>query len=139
MKRSTVALIAVLALTGLATAQTRREPLVENGQLIYQTSCAICHGTDGRGEGGVSSSLTVPAPDLTTLSRAHGGLFPAAEVTRVIRGGSEVTEHGGQMPAWGMMFLKDLDALTGSAPLSDAALTEMRIADLVAYLRQLQR
>src|SRR5690625_6298082 len=38
---------------------------VERGHAAFITSCASCHGEDGRGGGPVAEFLTIPVPDLT--------------------------------------------------------------------------
>jgi cbb3-type cytochrome c oxidase subunit III len=38
---------------------------IEHGQEVYETSCAACHGEDGRGRGVQAASLTRPLPDFT--------------------------------------------------------------------------
>ena len=39
------------------------------GKAEFQSSCASCHGTDGKGNGPVSEQLKVPPPDLTILAK----------------------------------------------------------------------
>ena len=131
-----VAMLAVLAPTSAATADdaARRATF---GSITYALSCAICHGATGHGDGEMADKLAVPAADLTRIGRRHGGAFPAAYVTEVIAGGSSVTTHGGQMPAWGLIFLKDFEGNGGAAG-SGAALVDRRIGDLVAFLESIQ-
>lgn len=109
------------------------------GAIAYELSCAVCHGQDGRGEAPLATELSVPAPDLTLLARRNGGVFPADAVSSIIRGGAGVTEHGGQMPAWGLLFLKDFAQVAPGTPRDDAALAARRIGDLVAYLQSIQQ
>jgi hypothetical protein len=66
-------------------------------------------------------------PDLTTLSRRHGGKFPEAYVSSVLRDGVKMPAHGpAEMPVW---------ATTNR---SDKAHLESRIRDLTAYIKSRQ-
>jgi len=39
--------------------------VVEKGQVIYDTFCAVCHGLDGKGKPLMGSAYPVPVPDMT--------------------------------------------------------------------------
>jgi mono/diheme cytochrome c family protein len=72
------------------------------GKTEYLSSCAACHGEDGKGGGVLSSALKEPPADLTTLSRRNGGHFPIAAVTEIIDGQTLIAAHGTrEMPIWG--------------------------------------
>jgi mono/diheme cytochrome c family protein len=76
-----------------------------SGAAIFKQYCASCHGADAKGKGPARSALRNPAPDLTTLSKRHGGKFPFAYVTGVLRFAPGVPSHGsGAMPTWGPLF-----------------------------------
>ena len=78
---------------------------VPSGGQIFKQYCAACHGVDAKGNGPVRRSLRLPAPDLTTLTKRHGGKFPYAYVTGVLRFAPGVPSHGsGSMPMWGPLF-----------------------------------
>ena len=78
---------------------------VPSGGQIYKQYCAACHGTDAKDNGPVKRALRKPAPDLTTLAKRHGGKFPYAYVTGVLRFAPGVPSHGsGSMPMWGPLF-----------------------------------
>lgn len=134
LKAAAVAMLAALALTS-ATAADDAVRRATFGSITYALSCAICHGATGHGDGEMADRLAVPAADLTRIATRHGGVFPAAYVAEVIAGGSSVTTHGGQMPAWGLIFLKDFE---DSGAGGGATLVERRIADLVAFLESIQ-
>src|SRR5262249_4481134 len=60
-----------------------RNPI--EGKEIYRQYCASCHGVDGRGHGPAAVALRHRAPDLTTISRKHGGTFPFQQVKDIDR------------------------------------------------------
>ena len=126
-----IALTLAQSVAGLAAAQDAAA-----GGRTYATFCASCHGAAGRGDGPVASLLTVPAADLTTLSARNGGVFPVAEVVFRIDGRAPLTAHGSPMPPFGGMFAGAGAALKTAA--GQPVLTSRAIADLVAFLQQLQ-
>ena|SRR5437868_5005425 len=85
-------------------ATSMRNPI--EGKEIYRQYCASCHGTDGKGHGPASVALKHGAPDLTTISRKHGGIFPFEQVKDIIEGKQTgPSAHGNrEMPVWGPLF-----------------------------------
>ena len=72
------------------------------GKMEYSSSCAACHGENGKGNGVLASVLKVPPADLTTLSRRNDGHFPLAAVIEIIDGRTLIAAHGTrEMPIWG--------------------------------------
>jgi len=94
--------IAGVAVAGLAGAEAKD---IDIGQSEFQTSCASCHGTDGKGKGPVSGQLKVAPSDLTMLARNNNGVFPTNAVYETINGSKSVAAHGTrEMPIWGERF-----------------------------------
>ena len=78
---------------------------VDVGKSEFQSSCASCHGADGKGNGPLREQLRVPPPDLTVLARNNNGVFPAAALYQTIDGSKAVPAHGNrEMPIWGERF-----------------------------------
>lgn len=92
---------AVIAFSGSASAQN-----IDVGRTQYQSSCAACHGIDGKGDGPVAKELKTPPADLTVLAKNNNGVFPYDMVYQVIDGrNSSITSHGTrEMPIWGYRF-----------------------------------
>jgi cytochrome c len=75
------------------------------GKSEFQSSCASCHGMDGKGKGPVSGQLKVPPSDLTVLARSNNGVFPSNAVYAFIDGTKTIPAHGiREMPIWGERF-----------------------------------
>ncbi len=78
---------------------------VPAGKQMFKQYCAACHGLNAKGNGPARSALKVPAADLTTLAKRHGGDFPYDYVTNILRFGPGVAAHGSSdMPTWGAIF-----------------------------------
>ena len=88
---------------GLGHATHMHNPI--EGREIYRQYCASCHGVDGRGHGPAAVALKHGAPDLTMISRKHGGTFPFQQVKDIIEGKQNGSAHGNrEMPVWGPIF-----------------------------------
>ncbi len=75
---------------------------VDAGKAEYLSSCAPCHGTDGKGKGPLSSKLKTKAADLTTVAKKNNGVFPLSAVYEAVDGRSATGSHGTrEMPIWG--------------------------------------
>ncbi len=108
------------------------------GQAEYLSSCAVCHGETGKGDGPLVDELMKRPADLTRLSERNGGSFPYWRVLAVIDGRYVVPGHGErEMPVWGRQFLEGDAELYG--PKGGAIVTDERIQQLATYVQSLQR
>ena len=119
---------------GQTTGQRTPPPLVIEslaGEDSFSFYCAPCHGRAGKGDGPVAAALKTAPPDLTTLARRNGGIFPTADVTSFVLGtGRALPAHGpGDMPVWGPIFR----ALETSDPR-----VKVRIENIIAYIESIQ-
>jgi mono/diheme cytochrome c family protein len=104
---------------------------VPTGKQMFKQYCAACHGLNAKGHGPARASLKIPAADLTTLTKRHGGEFPYDYVTNVLRFGPGVAAHGSSdMPTWGPIF-QYMDNY-------NRTVVEKRIKNLCDYLVTLQ-
>jgi mono/diheme cytochrome c family protein len=102
-----------------------------SGQEMYTSYCAVCHGTNGKGNGPAASALKTAPPDLTQLSKNDGGKYPALKVSSAIRGTSNVAAHGSEeMPVWGDLFRTISNGHDGEV--------QQRVANLTHYVETLQ-
>jgi mono/diheme cytochrome c family protein len=112
-----------------ATLSATAAPSGSSGAELYAQHCAACHGNDLKGTGPAPYPYRA-APDLTTLARRHGGKFPDAYVSKVLRQGVVMPAHGpAEMPIWGPDFTMDR---LGEAQVA------LRIANLTNYVKSLQ-
>ena len=103
-----------------------------SGQEMYKSYCAVCHGTDGKGNGPAADALKVPPPDLTALAGKNGGKYPAAKVSSIIGGEEVLAAHGSKdMPIWGRLFR----SMSGG---HDSEV-QQRVTNLNKYIESLQK
>lgn len=87
-----VCLAAGLLVMGFWGAKTGKCADNELGKSIFDGKCAMCHGTDGRGNGPAAAALNPGPADFNTAS--FWGKMSDARITEVIENG-----HG-SMPAF---------------------------------------
>lgn len=86
----------------LAIATTVVGAAEDIGKREYDNNCAVCHGTAGKGNGPYAGIINTKVPDITTLQKSNGGVFPYDRVYQMIDGRADVTAHGSRdMPIWG--------------------------------------
>ena len=118
--------------TGRSFAQ--EQEVAAAGRKVYEKNCAVCHGREGKGDGGAATILTVKPADLTQIRKKNKGEFPFWQVYRTIDGREEVKSHGTRdMPIWGADFR--LEAGTSAVAESQV---RGRILELVYYLQSIQ-
>ena len=123
-----------LAASSLAVAQSRPD----YGKIEYQSNCAVCHGETGEGGGPYVSFINKTPPDLTTLSKRNGGVFPIQRVYEIIDGqGVEIQAHGPRdMPIWGAEYASKAGEHLAYYP---EVFARTRILVLVDYLYRMQK
>lgn len=99
-------LIAIAAIAAIGAPQVAvADSGIDPGKSEYDAGCALCHGANGKGGGSFGELLQLTIPDLTTLAKRNGGVFPADRVYAVIDGREEIKAHGTrEMPIWGKYF-----------------------------------
>jgi mono/diheme cytochrome c family protein len=133
--------IACLLSGGLALAQTnprtQKEKQYERliysirGPDLYRAHCAVCHGSDGKGDGPLAPALKTKPADLTVLAKNNGGKFPAERVGKFISGDEVPVSHGSrEMPVWGPIFHQIEN---------DRDFGNVRVQNLVKYLESVQQ
>ncbi len=141
-----IALAAAAAITFGSSGQTVADEL-DLGKSEYQSSCAPCHGTDGKGNGSVSALLKVPPPDLTVLAKKNNEVFPFNYVYEIIDGRKTVMAHGTRdMPIWGDRYAPEPSKALIPRPsenvlsrfLDPETVVRMRILAVIDYLNRIR-
>lgn len=133
-ERSMVVLVASL-LTQVALAQQPQR--VDLGKREFDNNCAACHGRDGKGSGSITDLLKRSPPDLSTMAKRNGGIFPVARAYDVIEGAG--AGHGGRdMPIWGQEYSVKAAEYYVDVPYDRESYVRGRILALVEYLNRLQ-
>ena len=109
---------------------------VEEGRALYDRHCAACHGADGEGDGPLAPALIVQPVDLTALSAANGGIFPAEQMVARIDGRDPLVSHGSPMPVYGPFFDGPESAM--KLPSGQPLIAPQAIVDLMAWLESVQ-
>ena len=126
-----LAVLLLMPAGALAQDQPTMKQSVTGGA-VYSTYCAVCHGTNARGDGPLASSMTKKPANLTEIAKRNGGTYPSDMVFRTIDGRQPVRGHGGpDMPVWGDAFAKSREA-------GDVERVKSVIQSLVDYLESIQ-
>jgi mono/diheme cytochrome c family protein len=125
-----------LALCSTATLSWA-QPKMDLGKREFESKCAVCHGTSGKGDGPYAAQLKATLPDLTTMARRNGGVFPVSRTYEAIEGAGK--GHGTrQMPVWGLDYTIQATEALPDLPYNQAQYVRTRIMALLEYLNQLQ-
>ncbi len=136
--RRTMVAAPILGAFGLALAQGRPAK-ADFGKREYDSNCAGCHGSKGRGDGEYKPYLTRSPADLATLSKSNGGVFPFQRVYDVIDGRKSVGAHGPRdMPIWGADYLARAAGDYLDVPYDPELYVRTRMVALIDYLERLQ-
>jgi mono/diheme cytochrome c family protein len=79
-------------LLGSEVLWTPAPALAQSGQGIFNSHCAMCHGTDGKGNGPAAAALNPPPADFNTAS--FWKKTSKAQITETIENGR------GRMPSF---------------------------------------
>jgi mono/diheme cytochrome c family protein len=125
----------LLILVSVAHAQSGK---VDFGKREYVSNCANCHGMDGKGNGPYSDLLKKSPPNLTTLSKNNGGIFPMDRLYQSITG-DNIKAHGSRdMPIWGMEYRVEAANRYMESSYDPDAYVRVRVLALLEYLYRLQ-
>ena len=135
INRPLASFLLLAAATVAATALA--QPKMEIGKREFQTKCAVCHGTDGKGHGPYAETLKHALPDLTTMAQRNGGVFPVQRTYDNIEGAGK--GHGTRdMPVWGLTYTIQAAETLPDLPYNQASFVRTRIMAVIEYLTTLQ-
>ena len=122
----------LLLWAGTAIAQDAKA-----GAELYSSHSATCQGIQATGQGPMVGVLVIKPPNLTKLAANNSGEFPTARVAARIDGRDPLVSHGSPMPVYGYFFEGEDTAI--KAPSGQPIMTSLPIANLVAYLKSIQK
>ena len=130
----------VIAILAVASSPAFAQKAKDVGKQAYEVQCAICHGMDAKGNGFYTASLKVAPPDLTSLSKKNGGVFPVDRITKIIDGRTEVAAHGSRdMPIWGKRWAAAAAEYYVDVPYNQEAYIRTQILAIIDYLSRNQQ
>lgn len=124
------------ALVGLVACSEPSMPDRSDGRAFFSQNCISCHGQGGAGDGPMSKGLSAAPTNLTTLSRANGGTFPATRALAYIWGDPEQSHLSRVMPQFGSAMAEDLVPVELDGVFTP---TPRALAGLLAYLESIQQ
>jgi hypothetical protein len=131
-------LVGVVAIGGPTTIYSAEK--FDFGKREYDSSCAVCHGGQGKGDGAYAGILDKRIPELNTLAKKNGGVFPTQRVTEIIDGRQAVKTHGPRdMPIWGDRYLKMAGESYMEVPYDSELFVRTRVISLTDYINRLQQ
>jgi len=130
--------IGALSLMVLATSVKAQSAKLDLGKKEYMANCANCHGLDGKGNGPYSDLLRKSPPNLTTLAKNNGGIFPMDRLYQSITGDS-IKAHGERdMPIWGMDYRVEAANYYMDSKYDPDAYVRVRVLALLEYIYRMQ-
>jgi hypothetical protein len=133
--------IAILTLGVIGNAGDAYAQKGDFGESEYNSSCVVCHGPLGKGDGPYVSLGYGVASDLTTLATRNNGVFPFQRVFDFIDGRQMVRPQGAKdMPIWGSRYMPSNPegGLVGPDCVNPEAAVRIRILALTEYIYRLQ-
>jgi len=113
---------------------------IDIGKQEYDGHCAACHGLSGEGEGPYSGYINKTIPNLTSLAKRNGGVFPFARVYEIIDGRQVRLFHGTkEMPIWGPRYKAEAEENSYNGfRFTAEVFVRARILALTEYIYRLQ-
>ena len=137
--RKIAKIVGLMLLAGTAfysTTATAEEELIGSDE--FRTSCAVCHGVGGRGDGHMAQYLNIKPTDLTMLTKNNAGKYPFMQIYQMVDGRADVAGHGDRaMPIWGDRYNKEDVERYGGFGAEDVV--QARILQLVYYIQAIQQ
>ncbi len=116
----------------IGCAGDSKKDAVAEGEEWFKSYCTPCHGEKGDGQSQMASMMDTPPKNLRQIAQRRNGVFPDAEISKIIAGVEKVPGHSTtDMPAWWEAF-KTAEGIT------DEAVLQAKIDHITAYLKTIQ-
>jgi mono/diheme cytochrome c family protein len=133
----TLLVAAATAVAATGHAQEKLQP-TDEGKRDFESSCAICHGVGGKGDGSYALFHGLKTPDLTLLTTRNRGVFPYRRVAEIIDGRHSTIIHGTPgMPVWGDRYRVKAATECRDTHCDPEAMVRARVRALTEYIRRL--
>jgi len=133
---------AALGITLAGAMGVAQGQMIDVGKGEFNASCAVCHGTSGKGDGPMAGHLSGKLPDLTTLAKRNNGVFPFALVYDTVSGERPMMKGHGtrEMPIWGPRYSEKATEYYRDfyGPYDSAAFARGRVLSVTEYVYRLQ-
>jgi mono/diheme cytochrome c family protein len=140
MKNAPLAILILTTALALSPTASAQKAVADPGKHEFEANCGVCHGMDAKGNGFLGASLKIVPPDLTSLAKKNGGVFPADRISSVIDGRAQITTHGTRdMPIWGTRYAVNAAEHFFDAPYDQEAYIRAHILILVDYINRVQQ
>lgn len=134
-EKLTLAIAGAAALL-IAACTPQEMPQPSDGRALFMENCAVCHGTDGKGDGPMARAMAKAPADLTLIEARNGGSFPRIRVLSTIDGYAKSDIDGPNMPEFGALLEGDLVPLdTGDGVMTP---TPRKLVALLEYIESIQ-
>lgn len=128
--------LAAMVTLGLSACAVEDMPQASEGQELFMTNCAVCHGADAKGNGPMAAAMDPLPSDLTTIQARNNGVFPVSQVLSKIDGYAQGGTTGPSMPQFGDLFRGDLVPIdTGDGVMTP---TPRKLVALLEYIEAIQ-
>jgi len=95
---ATIALLLAVSFNAAQEKNVKTVPIKftdpSSAKEMYTEYCAVCHGTEAKGNGPAASEFKYAPTDLTTLARKNNGKFPEDQVYATLKFGTNAPAHG---------------------------------------------
>jgi mono/diheme cytochrome c family protein len=136
LARGATATFVAVSLSGLLSLSASAQD-ASFGSREFTVSCAVCHGSTGKGDGDMAKFLTVKPADLTVLAKNNGGEYPFLRVFQTIDGRTQVSGHGDRaMPIWGDRYQAETGVQPGTY--GSELMVRGQILELVYFIQSIQ-
>ncbi len=93
----------LLTVTALLISLVAVSAYGQEAKQLYEQTCAVCHGTEGKGDGPTSKVLQPKPADLTTVLKGKDDAY----LSKVIREGGPSIGKSPLMPSYQDVFSKE--------------------------------
>lgn len=131
----TIAIVLAGALS-LGACMEAEMPGPQDGRALFMENCAVCHGTDAKGNGEMARAMETPPKDLTLIKLRNKDSFPRARMMSIIDGYARTGPTGPGMPEFGDLLSGDLVPFDSGDGIQTP--TPRKLVALLEYLESIQ-